>query len=158
MSTQAWPDTFTIKTRRDDGTAWADYNPTLEQGEPGFETDTGLFKIGDGIAQWTELPYTTTSFYSATEAARLELDARIPGARRHTMNANTTITITDPPSGYGGNITVALVQDTTGGRTVTWPDGIRWLSGSAPTVDADPGAMTIIQLQWFGEWTGRHLS
>ena len=32
-------------------------NPVLEIGEPGFETDTGQFKVGNGIAFWTELPY-----------------------------------------------------------------------------------------------------
>jgi hypothetical protein len=33
----------------------------LSAGEPGFETDTGKFKIGDGITQWGTLPYATTS-------------------------------------------------------------------------------------------------
>ena len=32
-------------------------NPVLAAGEPGLETDTGMFKIGDGIKTWTALPY-----------------------------------------------------------------------------------------------------
>lgn len=32
-------------------------NPTLELNEVGTETDTGKFKIGDGVTIWTGLPY-----------------------------------------------------------------------------------------------------
>ena len=35
-----------IKFRRDTAAAWTLANPTLAQGEPGFEYDTGLLKIG----------------------------------------------------------------------------------------------------------------
>jgi hypothetical protein len=33
-------------------------NPLLASGEPGYEIDTGKFKIGDGTATWNNLPYT----------------------------------------------------------------------------------------------------
>ena len=46
-----------IKFRRDTAAAWTGQNPTLAQGEPGFEHDTGLFKIGDGSTAWTSLDY-----------------------------------------------------------------------------------------------------
>lgn len=29
----------------------------MRQGEPGFETDTGKLKIGDGLTPWNALPY-----------------------------------------------------------------------------------------------------
>lgn len=32
-------------------------NPTLEAGRPGYETDTGKLKIGDGSTAWTSLDY-----------------------------------------------------------------------------------------------------
>lgn len=40
------------------GTAalWASVNPVLAAGEPGYETDTGTFKVGDGITAWSALP------------------------------------------------------------------------------------------------------
>jgi len=50
-----------IKFRRDTAAAWTDANPTLAQGEPGFEYDTGLFKIGDGETAWTSLDYASGS-------------------------------------------------------------------------------------------------
>lgn len=36
---------------------WFDSNPTLGSGEIGFETDTGKFKVGDGITLWNNLSY-----------------------------------------------------------------------------------------------------
>jgi hypothetical protein len=36
---------------------WATVNPTLAQGEMGYETDTKQFKIGDGTTLWTDLNY-----------------------------------------------------------------------------------------------------
>lgn len=40
------------------GTAarWAELNPVLKQGEPGFAYDTHELKIGDGFTPWNELP------------------------------------------------------------------------------------------------------
>ena len=46
-----------IKFRRDTAAAWTQANPVLAQGEPGFEHDTGLWKIGDGATAWTSLDY-----------------------------------------------------------------------------------------------------
>lgn len=37
--------------------AWASANPVLLAREMGVETDTGRFKIGDGVANWNLLPY-----------------------------------------------------------------------------------------------------
>ena len=38
----------TIKTRRGTAAEWSAANPTLAAGEPGYETDTGILKYGDG--------------------------------------------------------------------------------------------------------------
>ena len=46
-----------IKFRRDTAAAWTQANPVLAQGEPGFEHDTGLLKIGDGETEWVDLDY-----------------------------------------------------------------------------------------------------
>ena len=46
-----------IQLRRDTAANWTSTNPTLASGEMGFETDTGLFKIGTGAAAWTALSY-----------------------------------------------------------------------------------------------------
>ena len=46
-----------IQFRRDTASEWAKVNPVLAVGEPGFETDTGKHKIGDGVTAWRSLPY-----------------------------------------------------------------------------------------------------
>ena len=49
----------TIKTkfilRNDTSENWKNKNPVLAEGESGFETDTGVLKIGDGINTWNNL-------------------------------------------------------------------------------------------------------
>ncbi len=49
-----------IKTRRGTAAAWTSANPTLAAGEPGYETDTGKIKIGDGSTAWNSLAYRFT--------------------------------------------------------------------------------------------------
>lgn len=53
------PQNALIALRRDTAADWTAADPILENGEPGFETDTGALKIGDGATAWTALPYFT---------------------------------------------------------------------------------------------------
>ena len=46
-----------IQYRRDTAARWASNNPILLSGEPGYESDTGRQKIGDGTRRWSSLPY-----------------------------------------------------------------------------------------------------
>ena len=46
-----------IQVRRGTAAEWITSDPTLSEGEIGFETDTGLFKIGNGSDAWTTLDY-----------------------------------------------------------------------------------------------------
>lgn len=48
-----------IDFRQGTAAAWTSTNPVLASGEPGFETDTGKLKIGDGVSVWTSLDYST---------------------------------------------------------------------------------------------------
>lgn len=48
-----------LQVRSDTASAWTAANPVLLAGEPGFETDTGKLKIGDGVRNWGTLPYTS---------------------------------------------------------------------------------------------------
>ena len=53
--------TITYKTifkfRRGLASLWASANPILQDGEPGFELDTGKLKIGNGTTPWNDLNY-----------------------------------------------------------------------------------------------------
>ena len=46
-----------IQFRRGESTKWADVNPILRPGEPGFELDAGGLKLGDGMTPWNDLKY-----------------------------------------------------------------------------------------------------
>jgi hypothetical protein len=61
-----------IKFRRDTAAAWTEANPTLAQGEPGFEHDTGLLKIGDGETPWNTLDYSSDNS-SLTSTSSIEV-------------------------------------------------------------------------------------
>ncbi len=48
---------FKIQLRRGTAAQWTAANPILAAGEVGLETDTTLFKVGNGTTAWTSLPY-----------------------------------------------------------------------------------------------------
>jgi hypothetical protein len=48
-----------IQLRGDISTNWTTVNPVLAERELALETDTSLYKIGDGITAWNSLPYST---------------------------------------------------------------------------------------------------
>lgn len=64
------------------GTAaeWASANPTLADGEPGAETDTGVIKIGNGSDSWNGLPNPGGGDIVAVAAYNLTVGAKTPQA------------------------------------------------------------------------------
>lgn len=61
-----------IQNKYDTSSEWLLNNPVLLIGEIGFESDTGKFKLGDGITNWENLPY------AAVKADEIELlDSKI---------------------------------------------------------------------------------
>ena len=52
--TQRWLQRFQM--RRGTLAEWISSGTILAEGEPGYETDTGLYKIGDGVRRWQDLP------------------------------------------------------------------------------------------------------
>ena len=55
-----------IQLRRDTTANWASSNPTLSQGEIGYELTTGKIKIGTGTTAWNSLSYLTIATSSVT--------------------------------------------------------------------------------------------
>lgn len=46
-----------FQLRRGTAAEWAAKNPLLLEDEPGFESDTGRYKFGDGLTAWNDLAY-----------------------------------------------------------------------------------------------------
>ena len=51
----------TFQLRRGKAASWSKNNPILALAEPGYETDTGKIKYGDGITPWNDLKYFGTN-------------------------------------------------------------------------------------------------
>lgn len=62
-----------IQLRRGTTAAWAAANPILAIGEPGFDTTTGDFKVGDGVTAWLSLPLE----YAAAAQGRIHTGANV---------------------------------------------------------------------------------
>lgn len=64
--------TFSIvfQFRRGTASEWTSANPTLAQSEFGLETDTNLFKIGNGVTPWNNLGYAGFTGATGTTGAR----------------------------------------------------------------------------------------
>lgn len=83
----------TIKLRRGTAAQWTSANSVLASGEPGFETDTNKFKIGNGSDPWNNLPYTAidpstaSSIYSPLVSPTF---TGTPAAPTATAGTNTT--------------------------------------------------------------------
>jgi len=56
-----------IQFRRGTASEWTSANPVLALAEMGIETDTDLFKIGNGIQQWNSLDYGGVQGYTGSQ-------------------------------------------------------------------------------------------
>ena len=74
-----------IQIRRDTAANWTSANPTLAQGELGYETDTDKMKIGDGATAWATLPY-----FIAGGIALADLSAAVAAAGTANLTYNNT--------------------------------------------------------------------
>lgn len=105
--------TTRIRLRRDLAATWTSVNPVLLDAEPGYETDTGKMKIGDGSTTWANLAYAdnrlngaitanllplTSNVYSFGSVTKQWKNAWIDGAYLGAGDAFTTVT--------NGNLTV----------------------------------------------------
>lgn len=103
-----------IKVRRDTAANWTSTNPTLAAGELGLETDTNLFKFGNGTAAWTALGYSSSS--RTTQIAKNDTGASaakgsvvyISGAN----GANALFSLADADTELTSSKTVGLLAQT----------------------------------------------
>lgn len=80
-----------IILRNDTAENWKSSNPVLKLGEMGIETDTNMFKFGDGTTAWNTLPY----------AGKGEADLKIKSSQvimDQDFTATSTIGIYTPDS------------------------------------------------------------
>ena len=88
----------TIKFRRGTSSSWtSNGNIILASGEPGYELDTGRFKIGNGSTIWNNLPYATVVPSGFLAGSGISLNLANNGASLTINSSGATI------SNYGDN-------------------------------------------------------
>lgn len=85
----------------------------------------------------------TNNSVTATSSTRT-VDFSVSNIHYVTLNTNTTLSFTNMPS--NGEYTILIKQGTGGNRTVTWPTGIKWPSGTVPVLSTAVDKVDIITL------------
>ena len=69
------------------------------------------------------------------------------GAQAWTLDtATATVTTPVTTAGTETTCTLYLTQDAAGSRTLTWPVGVLWAGGTAPTLTTTPGRIDVVEL------------
>jgi hypothetical protein len=131
-----------IQVRRGTASQWTSANPTLASGEWGYESDTGLAKIGDGSTVWTSLGYfggsSTLDFNEETASYTLVL---ADASKVVEMNVASANTLTVPPNSsvaYDVGTQITILQTGAGQTTLT--------QGAGVTINGTPGLK--LRAQW----------
>jgi hypothetical protein len=69
-------------------------------------------------------------------------------AQKSTLTGNCTFTFTAPPGVC--QLSLKLIQDGTGSRTVTWPGAVTWVGGTAPTLSTTAAAVDLVSFYYDG--------
>lgn len=68
------------------------------------------------------------------------LDCSSANFFRHTLAGDTTFQFENPESDPAGNsFTIIVIQDSTGGHSVSWPSSVEWDSGTSPSLSTNAG-------------------
>lgn len=94
------------------------------------------------------------AFNTVTYATSLTIDTSLANTYKVTLTGNPTITLSNAASGR--KLRIYLIQDGTGGRSVTWPT-ITWAADSSPVLSTEADAVNYVDLEydgstWFGSW------
>ena len=95
---------------------------------------------GDKIVGIKTISYTETDDGNSSTADTIDWSAG--SLHKSTLTGNCTYTFTAPPA-YTA-IQLRVIQDATGGRTVTWPGSVLWDVGYAPVLAGGPNTEVII--------------
>jgi len=114
-----------------DGTLLQDSYPTID--------DSGNMDLGGH-----ELRDYAHQVVTSNTGAAYEIDWSAGMVFELTLTDSPTFTFAN--TGAGRALTLILIQDDTGSRTVTWPATVDWPSATAPTLSSGAGDVDVITL------------
>lgn len=100
--------TTTFKIRRGESSVWTNNNPTLVDGELGFELDTGRLKIGRDALEWNDLPYIDDKLIE--EILNIKSNTEVLGETVAAENANIRKEIADADSLIAANLAEEIAR------------------------------------------------
>jgi hypothetical protein len=151
-----------IQLRRDTAANWTSINPTLAQGEPGLETDTGKIKYGNGSTAWNSLGYaygtalvTTTTpglapatgFNTLAYAATTNLDMAALDQQYKTLTLTGDALFTTSNRANGRMVSIRILPGASQ-RTLTFPVEWDFVCPKPATIAANKTA--VLSLTFYG--------
>ena len=134
--------TSLMQQRRDTAANWTANDPTLLNGELGYETDTGYWKVGDGSTAWTSLAYIDGTKISAYPLVNADIDAAAEIAVSKLADGDARQLLQTDAAGTGvewaSNIDIPGTLDVTGAATFdgnVTVEGDLTVNGTTTTID-----------------------
>jgi hypothetical protein len=115
-----------IQMRRGSTSDWNTADPTLNEGEIGYNTTLGQIKVGDGSSSWSELEYLVTTggldtslgaYIEDSQKSGIDGVAELDGSKNILAPASIIFEGT-----ANDHETTLSVTDPTADRTITFPD------------------------------------
>lgn len=120
----------TIKVRRATAASWAAANPTLVDGEPAFELDTGLFKLGDGVTPYSSLAFFTPGAGGGTAYTNEQAQDTVAAMLVNGTHTGISFAYDDVNAKINATATGGGTGGTTGATGPAGPQGPTGLAGS----------------------------
>lgn len=108
-----------IQVRRDTATNWASSNPTLAAGEPGYDTTSKRFKIGDGSTAFTSLQWAAPMVLTPTAVKTATYTAVVGELVRVDATAGAVVINLPSAPAASSQIGVIKLDSTSSAVTVT---------------------------------------
>lgn len=130
-------------------------------GATGGTGATGATGTGATGATGATGPSPTTYDDDGDNTGATTIDYSTGAVHRVRMTGNITVTLTGSSAGVACSLTVYLVQDGTGSRTVTWPASVKWANNIVPNLSTAANAVDVVVLEtvdngttWYGNLAG----
>ena len=112
-----------------------------------IDGSTGFVGVGNTTPA-SQLDVSGAMYSRLVTSSSSSVDWNQGNVQTMTLNSNPTLAFNNGQA--GGEYKLILTQDSTGGRTVTWPDSVEWADGTPPTLSAGSGSSDVMSFIYDG--------